>query len=71
MIKVPKCPLCGSELIEIVESGRSSGSKTVGASPADYSGSIDVFIAPNTEISIRYYKCSNPDCPYREIINNH
>lgn len=71
MIEVPKCPLCGSELIEMVERKVSSGSNVVGTSVYDYSGSIDVYIAPNSEISIRYYKCSNPDCPYREIIDNH
>jgi ribosomal protein S27E len=57
---VPKCPNCDSELIEIVR-----------ASPVDYSGSIDVFIVPDSEISIKYYKCSNPECPYRQIIYSH
>lgn len=65
---MPKCPFCGSELIKRVERMVSPGSNVVGTSVYDYSGSIDVNIAPGSEISIRYYKCSNPDCPYREII---
>jgi len=77
MVKVPKCPLCNSELIEKVESvsvrGTASGSTVHGSSIDTYKGSIDVFITPGSEISIKYYRCSNPDCPYlrREIINNH
>jgi hypothetical protein len=66
---MPQCPLCGSELIERVERKVSLGSNVVGTSVYDYSGSIDdIYIAAGSEISIRYYKCSNPDCPYRKII---
>lgn len=65
---MPKCPLCGFELIERVERKVNPSSNVVGTSVYDCSGSIDVNIAAGSEISIRYYKCSNPDCPYREII---
>ena len=71
MIKVPKCPICSSELIENVEKKVNSTSNVVGTSVYDYSGSIDVYAAPSSEISIRYYTCSNPDCPYRVIIDSH
>jgi hypothetical protein len=68
MIEMPKCPICSSELIEELKSvsvkGIASGSSVSGASFDAYYGSVDVCAAPNSEIQIRYYKCSNPHCPY-------
>jgi hypothetical protein len=73
VIELPKCPLCGSELIEELKSvslkGVASGSNVTGGSLDAYYGSVDFHVAAGSEINIRYYKCSNSDCPYlkREI----
>jgi len=65
---MPKCPMCGSELVEDLKfvsvKGVASGSNVTGGSLDAYYGSVDVYVVPNSEIRIRYYKCSNPDCPY-------
>jgi len=76
MFKLPRCPLCGSELIEEVETvslkGATSGSNVSKGSFDAYYGSVDFYVAPSSEIRIRYYKCSNPDCPYlKRKIQNH
>jgi hypothetical protein len=68
MFRLPKCPLCGSELIETMETvslkEATSGSNISGGSLDAYYGSVDFYVAPNSEIRITYYKCSNPNCPY-------
>jgi hypothetical protein len=68
VIELSRCPLCGCELIEEVETvslrGTASGSSVAGGSLDAYYGSVDFYVASGSEIIIRYYKCSNPDCPY-------
>jgi hypothetical protein len=70
---MPKCPLCGFDLIEELRSvsvkGVASGSSVSCASLDAYYGSADVYVinihaTPGSEMRIRYYKCSNRDCPY-------
>lgn len=65
---MPKCPMCGSELIEELKSvsvkGVASGSNVTGGSLDAYYGSVDIYVTPSSEILIRYYKCSNPHCAY-------
>lgn len=76
MSRLPRCPLCDSELIEKVETvalkGVPTGSSVSSGSFDAYYGSVDFYAAPGSEIRIRYYKCSNPDCPYlrRKILNH-
>ncbi len=66
--EVLKCPRCNYELIQTTEHvsmvNATSGTKVVGGSTSVYEGSIDFYVAPGAEITIKYYKCSNPDCPY-------
>jgi hypothetical protein len=68
MIEMQKCPMCGSELIEELKSasvkGVASGSNVTRGSLDAYYGSVDVYATSSPEIHIRYYKCSNPNCPY-------
>ena len=61
-----RCPKCSSELIESVEilpRSRNSGSQ----SPRSNMGSLTPSIESIQTGRIKYYKCSNPDCPYRRI----
>lgn len=68
MTEPARCPKCNSRLEEKVEfitlKSSYSGSNISMGSLDAYYGSVEFFSAPDSIITIKYLKCSNPECGY-------